>query len=353
MHALLKVVVVLVLAVQWGGAGAAETDPPTVQLVDATRHFTLEDTLRLHVPGPHQIPVMNAKATGVWLVIDDVVMQSLGAPTAELDAAGTGLVLSYRLSMDPNSDDSRNQWEQLLEKQHGGYQMTLPLALAIGTAAALPVAGNGMLFHVTSQHKALITLGLCLALFLLLFWRLAHSGSALRDFPDGPYSLGKSQMAFWGLLVALTFIGVWFNTRLIEYIPQQVLILLGISGGTGLGALVIGNGTKAAEITALEQKLTTLRADDVAGRTAAKARLQVLRAPPTDVSKGFFHDICDDGNGIGFHRLQTVMWTLILGFIFIAHVTKVISMPEFPETLLTLMGISNSVYLGFKFPEKA
>ena len=91
----------------------------------------------------------------------------------------------------------------------------------------------------------------------------------------------------------------------------------------------------------------------MAGRTAAKARLQVLRAPPTDVSKGFFHDICDDGNGIGFHRLQTVMWTLILGFIFIAHVTKVISMPEFPETLLTLMGISNSVYLGFKFPEKA
>lgn len=285
MHALLKVVVVLVLAVQWGCAGAAETDPPTVQLVDATRHFTLEDTLRLHVPGPHQIPVMNAKATGVWLVIDDVVMQSLGAPTAELDAAGTGLVLSYRLSMDPTSDDSRNQWEQLLEKQHGGYQMTLPLALAIGTAAALPVAGNGMLFHVTSQHKA--------------------------------------------------------------------LILLGISGGTGLGALVIGNGTKAAEITALEQKLTTLSADDVAGRTAANTCLQVLRAPPTEVSKGFFHDICDDGNGIGFHRLQTVMWTLILGFIFIAHVTKVISMPEFPETLLTLMGISNSVYLGFKFPEKA
>jgi hypothetical protein len=125
---------------------------------------------------------------------------------------------------------------------------------------------------------------------------------------------------------------------------------MGISGATGLGALVIGNGTKAAEIAGLEEKLATLAAGDE--RTRTEARLKAMREPPTPKAK-FFRDICDDGNGMSFHRLQTVMWTVILGIIFVSDVARVISMPEFPDTLLVLMGISNSIYLGFKFPEKA
>ena len=68
-------------------------------------------------------------------------------------------------------------------------------------------------------------------------------------------------------------------------------------------------------------------------------------------SAGFWQDICDDGNGMSFHRLQVVIWTVILGVIFVWSVAQVMSMPEFSETLLILLGISNGTYLGFKIPE--
>ena len=57
--------------------------------------------------------------------------------------------------------------------------------------------------------------------------------------------------------------------------------------------------------------------------------------------------------GMSFHRVQVVIWTVVLGAVFIRSVTNGMSMPEFSETLLALLGISNGIYLGFKIPEKS
>jgi len=247
-------------------------------------------------------------------MLDDVLMKSIGEPIAKRDQDGN-LILYFRLSRDATSNDSRNEWKQLLERQDG-LMMKLPVSLVIGSSEILPVESSdeGIKFSITSKQKLYITLSAGLLIFVLLYQWLIKNDSALRDKKDGFYSLGKSQMAFWGLLVFLTFCGIWFITGAIEPIPDQVLILIGISGGTGLSALLIGSG------------------------------------PNTDqTSAGFFKDICDDGNGLSFHRLQTVMWTVILGLIFIFEVASVISMPEFNTSLLTLLGISNGMYLGFKF----
>jgi hypothetical protein len=70
------------------------------------------------------------------------------------------------------------------------------------------------------------------------------------------------------------------------------------------------------------------------------------------VTGGFVSDILSDANGITFHRFQIVVWTIVLGLIFIWSVWKKLSMPEFSETLLTLMGISAGTYIGFKIPER-
>jgi hypothetical protein len=51
--------------------------------------------------------------------------------------------------------------------------------------------------------------------------------------------------------------------------------------------------------------------------------------------------------------LQVVIWTLVLGVVFVVSVIQTMSMPEFPGSLLILMGVSNVTYLGFKIPEKA
>ena len=50
------------------------------------------------------------------------------------------------------------------------------------------------------------------------------------------------------------------------------------------------------------------------------------------------------------HRLQVLLWTFVLGVVFVASVAHVLSMPEFNTTLLALMGISGATYLGFKMP---
>ncbi len=249
----------------------------TARLVEPQREFKMGDTVQVKVAGNHRLAVTNSKATGVLLVLDDVVMKSIGEPLATQNGAGD-LILSFRLSRDPESNDSRGEWKKLLAKQHDGYLMTFPITLAIGSSAALPVATDELKFSVTTKGKMNGTLVAGLVIFGVLYWWLIRDRSALRDFRDGTYSLGKSQMAFWGLLVVLTFVGVWLNTGLIEHIPDQVLILLGISGATGLGALVIGDGTKAAEIAKLEDQLKALPEDDRVGRQPIEVRLAALLA---------------------------------------------------------------------------
>ena len=45
------------------------------------------------------------------------------------------------------------------------------------------------------------------------------------------------------------------------------------------------------------------------------------------------------------------VWTLILGFAFVWEVYSNFRMPKFDTNLLIMMGISGSLYLGFKFKE--
>jgi hypothetical protein len=73
----------------------------------------------------------------------------------------------------------------------------------------------------------------------------------------------------------------------------------------------------------------------------------------SDGSEGFFRDIISDHNNVSIHRFQMVVWTLVLGVFFLRSVTKSLSMPQFDDSMLILMGISNGTYLGLKIPEKS
>ena len=46
-----------------------------------------------------------------------------------------------------------------------------------------------------------------------------------------------------------------------------------------------------------------------------------------------------------------VLWTLIMGLLFVISVIQDQKMIEFSEQLLLLMGISSGAYLGLKIPE--
>jgi hypothetical protein len=183
--------------------------------------------------------------------------------------------------------------------------------------------------------------------FILLYitFRLADGTSLLRDpgigqgympgitvlwrrpSPDthlGPYSLARTQMAFWFFLVISAFVLIWMIIGDTDTITQGVLVLIGISAGTALGATAIDSS-----------KRKTTPAPAVGAE-----------------SKGFLNDILSDGTGVSFHRFQIVVWTIVLGFIFSRRVLNHLAMPEFGTNLLTLMGISSGTYLGLKLPEQ-
>lgn len=313
------------------------------------------------------------ESRSLTLYLDGVRMA--GLPTRPLHIVGGQSTFAFDLVRDANIDDNRKAWDTLL-KAKSNYEMTLQASVAIGSEAPRPAhSAQPLRFYVAEPGRIYSVLIAGIVLFLALYAVLVKRTSMLLDAETGFYSLGKSQMAFWGLLVLLSFFGVWFLTGTMERIPPQALILLGISGATGLTAIFIGTNSRqkieqmiletTARLPALETEkraLETQRQNNAPAFTAAdRARLLSIQGQIATLHKqlhalvpqGFWYDIVNDGNGASFHRAQVVAWTLVLGTVFVGGVMQVMSMPEFPESLLVLMGISNATYIGFKIPEKA
>ncbi len=320
--------------------------------------------------------------------------EAFGAKTGEPVPA---LVLMYALDRDASIELNRKAWDTFLSRLPFDTQS---VQVGVGLDNDVPHLADPeeLQFRVRklSTIRAVIIVGLIL-FFGFMAWAICMG--MLRE-SDGAsaHSLGKTQMAFWGFLVAFSFLGVWIISGKMERIPSQVLILLGISGTTGLGSVLIGSSKKTTaadkkkELEAanaedkktlepLKVEKTALDADKLAvvapaawpedkakrlvvvmesiahleakvqERTAAIG-VQKDEAEPPKTTGSWLKDIVSDSNGLSFYRLQVVLWTVILGFIFVSTIIKTFTMPEFENTLLVLMGISNGTYLGFKIPEK-
>lgn len=328
------------------------------------------------------------KATGgestFTLVLDHVRMANLPVTVSEI-AGQQEIILTFQLIRSSEDDDNRKAWDALLGKQHGTYEFTIPVALAVGGQPAWEVpSAPPVKLHLANYTSVWMTFAVGITIFLVVYSYLVKHPSVLRDRSNGYYSLGKSQMVFWGLLVILTFAGVWLLTGKMEAIPPGVLALIGISAATSMGSKLIGDGKKlqpqslspsgsanSSKKEASDDKTKPAQpsSDSVPSEPENKSRMdeskEVQLTPgfydytrdagigmSAHQSAGFWQDICDDGNGMSFHRLQVVMWTLVLGVIFLDAVAEAISMPEFPKELLALQGMSNGTYLGFKIPEK-
>jgi hypothetical protein len=137
-----------------------------------------------------------------------------------------------------------------------------------------------------------------------------------------PFSLGRTQLAFWTLIVVGSYLGIWVITHDFSTLTPSIIALLGISiVGTGAAKMIDAN--------------------------------QGLRGKYTGIaSEGFFTDILSDRNdGVSIHRLQMVLWTVVFGWIFIREVIVDLKMPSFDEVQLGLMGISTAGYLLLKAKE--
>jgi hypothetical protein len=229
------------------------------------------------------------------------------------------------------TEQSREVWTAILGNPTWNPRQ---LRVSVGLEDEYAVESNARIWLEVIPHGWFM-LWLCVFAGLLIgFLALAVQSDVLRDpgrpLAGGvrkPYSLSRTQAAWWLFLVLASylFIGIItgdFSTT----ITGTVLGLLGISAGTVVGSAVID-----------------------AGKPPTPALPGTPASPPQN--EYWWMDIISDANGVSFHRFQIAAWTFVLGLIFITQVYKVLAMPTFDGSLLALLGISAGTYLGLKIPE--
>ena len=219
----------------------------------------------------------------------------------------------------------------------------------------------------------------------LMFWAFKKS-AILKDqlIPQispnqQTFSLARTQMAFWFLIILLSFLYLFITkASFTDIVTSQALTLMGISVLTAGGSAIVENvrdtpedalndGLKALglsnyqDIVALKQAISDLQ-DKVnnSGLTASEQatlhdKYLLLQTYQNRISpfltQGWLKDLVTDIDGTALHRLQAFVWTVVLGVIFIYAVYITKAMPNFDTNLLALMGISNAGYVGFKYNE--
>lgn len=160
---------------------------------------------------------------------------------------------------------------------------------------------------------------------IILFIIMARRSDMLRDTGPQPatgrktYSLARVQMAVWFLVIISSWLMLYVCLHHFDLLSENILILMGITAGTGVGGLA----------------LDTNKAQDVA-----------------TPSEGILKDLISDHSNISLFRFQNFAWTIVLVLVFIRSVIVYMKMPEFDMTLLLLMGISSGTYIGAKVTEK-
>ena len=140
------------------------------------------------------------------------------------------------------------------------------------------------------------------------------------------YSISLLQILLWTSITIFSYIYVYLIRGEFILLSNQILILLGISGGTSLAA-------KAAAI---------VRWRDIPDKYF-KSEEGDLRDDPRKPKLTDYVSISGLPN---LFKFQIIGFTLITGIIVVLELIKTSNFPEIPEELLTLMGISGSIYIG-------
>jgi hypothetical protein len=228
-------------------------------------------------------------------------------------------------------DSSTNQIAWDIIQQIVNKKITRNVTLSIGTPLlpALPVKkdkATDFTFIIIYKLGLIAFILVAVAMIYLLYrfrksqlFRSSDDAGGVRT-DNGAYSLAKVQLAFWTVIIILSETYIWCITGVLPDLSSSSLILLGLSVGTTALSTAVGY------------------ANNLKGQTS---------------SGSFWKDIISDAAGVpSLHRVQMVIWTMLIGFYFVRQSWLHFSMPDISDNLLILMGISSGTYVAFKTQER-
>lgn len=382
-----------------GTAGATQTQGTGTTTTTTTKATTTTTATAQTTPAAEVVltwsPVMR-KVKGKWTEVDrkttrlgDLVVIRISQRETFVKAAGTKPITLFLNGQDTSlrpidqstsdlvfrlerTEANTDVWARLLEAPFTQPVAKIHVSVGYDGGGALPSRGDASAMTLQKMEWGWAAWAWIFILVLVL-WYFRHLVITKDILRNGPpinkkpqaYSLARSQMAWWLFIVIVSYVTIWMITGNRDTVSNSTLILIGISGATALGSVAIDATASTRIKTAIDRlttEETTLNAQLAAATTtpdlatALKARLAAIQQEKVNLvqapdSVGWLTDILTDDNGsVALHRLQALLWTFVLGVIFLASVSHVLSMPEFNTTLLALMGISAGTYLGFKMP---
>jgi len=297
-------------------ADTTESIVTKVEIYDGDNNAKLDAFCKLYI---ENLNLLLEKAPGrnsqLILFIDDLPMVGVN-PISTDTSKGTVL---FMLCRDTSSIKS---WSQFF-KFAKGFQKDVRLTIGYYNAFTIDTKAGYTKFIIVRKSQFYISLSLVLLLVVILII-LGKRSNIIRDTSTNdkkPYSLSRTQLAFWMILIIFSFVFIWALTGSLPTVTGTILTLLGISIATTTGAKIIDFSQAGFD------------------------RFQNLP------SRGFFLDLLSDEKGVNIHRFQLVVWTILLGFFFVRNVVINLDMPQFDDNLLILMGISNGTYVGLKVQE--
>ncbi|HEY0156862.1 MAG TPA: hypothetical protein VGF28_06160 [Thermoanaerobaculia bacterium] len=285
------------------------------------------------------------------------------------------------------NNDNKELWSQFLYNPIFDHQSAMRVSVGFkGERPLSRVEGANMtvvLDKIYVDGWTYLWFGLLAAVAVLLVL-YARQSDMLREGPSvgdmrQPYSLARTQMAWWFLLTLLAYVFIWLVTGDRDSIAPSLLGLMGISAVTALAAVAMSpsGARQAAQRKPLDEGIASidealadlgeqrktataevLPALDLRAAELAKEREQLVirraNVKPVSTSSGWWRDLVSDDRGaIALDRFQIVVWTVVLGGVFLNSVIWELTMPDFSATMLALMGVSSGTYIGFKLPMKS
>ena len=297
-------VVLLVLAYLLGTTDALAQEPPTIRDVRPDTVVGLEEVT---IFGSN-FASNDGSVTTVWLDGQRLTEVSINS--------GTEIVVVVSPNPAPRAsleiDGSRGHFRRTLE-------------VRVGAPDEDPnCAASATFTHVTwaaaLQPRVWAPVGLYLLTIVVILSRFR--ANLLRS-ETKQWSLSKIQMGLWTVLLSFWYVVLSAIRGEFMDITDGMFWLMGISSTTAVGA-------KAIVLKNLDR---------------------IDSHNPSKLLSDY-----DPGIGsyrLSLHRCQIALWTAIVASMFVVTAATTMNLPDIPNQLLLLMGISGGAYLGFNFPQAA